>query len=75
MGIKDRFLTKSVVGMEQAPQGSEHGPKLIEFMKYLDSALRHRILILGGHVWSQELNLMILVDPFQLYSILSYSEC
>ena len=66
MGIKDRFLTKRVVSMQRAPQGSDHGPRLAEFKKYLDNALRHRILILGGRVWSQELNLMILMGPFQL---------
>ena len=61
--------------MEQAPQGSEHDPRLLEFKEHLDNTLRHRISILGVPVWSQDLDLMILVDPFQLYSILSYSEC
>lgn len=40
MGIKDRFLTKRVVSMQRAPQGSDHGPRLAEFKKYLDNALR-----------------------------------
>ena len=61
--------------MEQAAQGSGNGPRLLEFKEHLDNTLRHRISISGGPVWSQDLDLMILVDPFQLYSILSYSEC
>ena len=35
--------TKGGHALEQAPYGSGHGPKLLEFKKHLDSALRHRI--------------------------------
>lgn len=44
----------------QLAQDSGHGLKLLEFKEFVDSAFRHRIWILGGHV------LMILVGPFQL---------
>ena len=48
-------------GMEQAAQGS--GCTLQEFM---DNTMRHRVWILGGPVWSQELESVVLVGPFQL---------
>ena len=54
-----------MVGMEQAAQGSGHSPELLEFKECLDAALRHRVCCLGGPVWSQELDLMVLVGPFQ----------
>ena len=52
--------------MERAAQGSGHGPELPEFKEHLDTSLRHRVWFLGGPVWSQELDSMILVGPFQL---------
>jgi len=52
--------------LEQAPQGNGHGLRLLEFKKCLDSVLRHRIWILRGAVWSQELDSVILVCPSQL---------
>ena len=52
--------------MEQAAQGSEHGPDLPELKKHLDNMLRCRVWVLGGPVWSQELDSMILVCPLQL---------
>ena len=52
--------------LEQAPQGSGHGPKLLEFKKRLDNALSHTVWFLGGPVWSQELDSMILMGSFQL---------
>jgi len=42
-----------------------------EFMVHLHSAPRRRVRILSGPAWSQKLDLMILVSPFQL-SIFSY---
>jgi len=50
--------------MEQAAQGTGHGPKLLEFKEHLESSLRHRIWLSGGPVWGLELD-MILMDPFQ----------
>ena len=38
----------------------------LEFKKHLDNALRHMVRFLGGPVWSQELDLIILMSPFQL---------
>ena len=52
--------------MEQAAQGSGPGPELPEIKDHLDNPLRHRVRILGSATWSQELELMILVDLFQL---------
>ena len=37
-----------------------------EFKKCLDGALRHTLWFLGGSVWSQELDMMILRSLFQL---------
>lgn len=36
-----------------------------EIRERLDTTLRHRVWILGGHVWSPELDSVILVGPFQ----------
>ena len=52
--------------MEQAVEGRGHSPELTEFRESLDTALRHRVWILGGLEWSQELDSVILVGPFQL---------
>ena len=48
--------------MEWAAQGSRNGPELLEFK---DSALRTGVWLLGGPVWSQELDSMIITGPFQ----------
>jgi len=42
LGARKRFLTRGWSGMEQAPQGSGHGLKLMELKKHLDNALRRR---------------------------------
>lgn len=52
--------------LEQAPQGSDHGLKLMECKKRLDTALRHWVGILGALLWRQELDVVILVSSFQL---------
>lgn len=41
-----------------------HSTKLLEFKKCPDNAVRHRVRILGGALWSLELNLMILLGLF-----------
>lgn len=51
--------------MEQAPWGSGQGPKLSKFRKGLDYTLSHRVSVLGCPVWSQDLEMMILVGPFE----------
>lgn len=42
LGITEKFFTR-VVGMGQAPQSSEHGPKLLELKELLGNTLRHRV--------------------------------
>ena len=43
-------MHQRVVGMEQAAQGSGHGPKLAEFKECLDTTLRHVFRLLSGCV-------------------------
>jgi len=40
---QEKVLHQRAVGMEQAPQGSDHSCKLLEFKKSLDNALRYRL--------------------------------
>jgi len=42
------------------PKGSGHSLKLLEFKKCLDNTLKCRVCILGGPVWSHELDSVIL---------------
>lgn len=42
------------------------GPELSELTEHLHSIHKHMVWFLDGAVWSQELDSMILVDPFQL---------
>ena len=42
-----KSLLQKAVGMAQAVQGSGHGSELPEFRKHLDTALRHRVWMLG----------------------------
>lgn len=49
-----------------SPEGGGHGTELLEFKKHQDSTLRHVVWFLGSLVWSRELELIILVGPFQL---------
>lgn len=51
--------------LDQAPWGSGHGSEVLEFKKRLDSALRDRVWFLIGLRWSQELDSMTLIGPFQ----------
>ena len=48
LGVRER--PQRAVGMEQAAQGSGHSPELPEFRKCSDTALRHRVWVLGGPV-------------------------
>lgn len=52
--------------MEQVVQSSGHSPELTELKDCLDAAFRHRVCFLGGAVWSQGLDLVILVGAFHL---------
>jgi len=40
-------------------------PSLMELKKRVDNSLRHRVWILGGPLWSQGLDSVILVGPFK----------
>jgi len=40
--------------------GSAQSTKLLKFKEHLDNATRHRVWVLSGPVWSQELNSVIL---------------
>jgi len=53
-------------GSDMAAQGSGHSAELLAFKQCLGNALRHRVWILGGPLWSLELGLMILVGSFQI---------
>jgi len=67
LDIKIRFFTERVVRHWNRPHSENvTAPSLLEFKKHLDSTLRHMIRFLGGPVWSQELDPMILVGPFPL---------
>ena len=50
--------------MEWAPQGSGHGPRILEFEEHLGNARRHCAWILSGVAWRQGPCLMVLMDPF-----------
>lgn len=63
VGYQEKILQR-VLGMVQVPQGSGHSPKLSEFKKFSDSALRQIVWFLCGPMWRQELVLMILKGAF-----------
>ena len=61
------------LGTSSAPEDGGHGtgcsgalPQVPEFKECSDSTLRHRVWILGGPVWSQELDSMLLRVPSKL---------
>ena len=69
------------LGTGCAPEGDGHGtgctgqwaqPRVLEFKENLDSTLRHGVWILSGGVWIWEVDLMGLVDLFQLRIFYDY---
>lgn len=52
--------------MEQLSRAAGTVPGLPELRKHLDITLRRGVWVLGGPVWSQGLDSMTLVCPFQL---------
>lgn len=62
MDVRKFFTQRVILELEWVPQGSGHSTKP-EFKTDLDSVLSHRV---GCPVQGQELNLMILMGPFQL---------
>jgi len=67
--VLERGFHQRAVGMEQADQGRADGPKLLEFKEHLDRALRHRVCILGGTVWSQGLDVVGPCGSQQTYTL------
>ena len=65
-GGQGQGLQQRVVCMERAAQSSRHGPKQLEFKEHFNNALRQRVRILGGPLWSQELDSVNLVGRFRL---------
>ena len=66
LGVRKRFFTERVVGHWGRLWCRGHGTEPAQVQEVLDNALRHMGWFLGGPVWSQELDLMILMGPFQL---------
>lgn len=52
--------------LEHDPKGVAKALSLPEFKKHMDKALRHVVWFSDGTVQSQELELIILMSPFQL---------
>ena len=66
-GIRKRFFTRRAVEhWNRLPREAATAPSLTLFKKPLDRALTHMVSIWGCPVQGQELDLMILVGPFQL---------
>ena len=59
-------MHQRAVGVQQPAQGSGYSPELLELKECLDTAIRHRVWILGGAVWSREFDLVILMVPSNL---------
>ena len=51
--VRERFRTR----------GQWAGPQVPAYREHLDSTLRHRVRILGGPVWNQELDSIFLWAP------------
>lgn len=67
LDIRKRFFTQRVVGhWNRFPREVVMVPRLTEFKKPLDNALRHMVGSLGCLVRGQDLDSMILVGPCQL---------
>lgn len=57
----------SVVTHGTASHSSGHGPKLSELKEHTVNALTHRVWILDGAMWSQELESMVFVGSLPLW--------
>lgn len=67
LGIRKKFFhPKGDWALEQGPQGSGHSTRLTNFKKHLYKVPRHMVWFLWYSVQDQELDLMILMDTFQL---------
>lgn len=65
-GVRERLFTRGFSGPGTGCPGQWSGSQVLESKECLDNILRHWVWILGGLVWSQQLDLEILVGPFQL---------
>jgi len=63
LGVRKRFFINGWRAWNSST-GQTAQPLALYFKKHLDNALRKKVSILGGPVWSQELDIMILVGPF-----------
>jgi len=57
LGVREGFFTRGQWKWNRLSRAV--GLELLEFMECLNSALRHRMWVLGGPVWSQELNSIV----------------
>ena len=64
--IGKRLSARKWLGTEKVPQGSGHGLRLLELKEHLGSALRHRVWLLDGAAWSQELDSVTFVGHVKL---------
>lgn len=49
---------------QEVPGAVDHGPKQPEFKECLDSALTHTVWFLGGSVWRQDLDsVVVFTEP------------
>lgn len=65
--ISGKGYTERVFGhWNRFPREMAMASSLLEFKKHLDDAFKHGLMFLGGPVWSQKLELVILVGPIQL---------
>ena len=65
--LSGEVLLQRVVGhWNRLPRKVVIAPSLPEFKKCVGSGFRHMVWFLGGPVWNQELDSVILMGPFQL---------
>ena len=68
VGYQGKVLHRFFTGqsLQRALQGRDHSPRVLEFKMWIETALSYMAWFLGGPVWSQVLNSMIIIGPFQL---------
>lgn len=59
------IMATIIIAFSTYPQWYFHLHSKLKFRKCLDNALRNMIWLLGSPVWSQQLDSVISVDPFQ----------
>jgi len=66
LGIRNRFFTRRLWAWNRLLRAVVTAPNLLVYKESLDNAFIHRVCILGGPEWSQELDLMMILVSFQL---------